>query len=425
VESTRELLDVCLYLSNMDRAKLPRGNRVAIVGFGGGGGVLSADLCARRELDNPALTDITRKHLAPTVPSIASVANPLDLTPDMFGSEWLPKFPAALDTIAADPQIDMLFLPLSAMARGAADVSRNIAEFSARSPKPVFVAWQLAPAEGLRVLRDHGMHVFPEPASAIGVMGKLARHAAALQTARRAEVEPLAFRWAGHATVNGSGNAPHVISEDACHRLLAAAGLPVAPGWLATSDAEALEAAKGVGFPVALKGISAQVTHRAATGLLALDLRNGAEVEAAYRELSKCAAEKKIALDGIYVQHMIKGPLELLVSAFRDPIFGVMIVCGAGGNLAEIVDDVTLERAPFDAAHAAHVLERLRIVQRASKIDPAADVTAPANFVARLSQFAAIAPWKRFVLEVNPVKWHTGGVTAVDGLLVVEDPGEL
>ena len=125
-------------------------------------------------------------------------------------------------------------------------------------------------------------------------------------------------------------------------------------------------------------------------------------------------------LEGVYVQHMAGGGVELLVSAFRDPVFGVMVSCGAGGNLTELIDDVTLERAPVDEASALHMLERLRIVRRART--PDADPRPAAAFVARFSRLAVTAPWRRFVLEVNPIKVTLEGVAAVDGLLVVEEP---
>ena len=172
-----------------------------------------------------------------------------------------------------------------------------------------------------------------------------------------------------------------------------------------------------------MKGISSsRYASRADAGLLALDLRDELEVREAYRALAARAAAANIPLDGLYVQHMEKGRIELLVSAFRDPIFGVMIVCGAGGNLTELINDVTLERAPFDTARAKIVLRRLRIVDRASRVDATADLDAAAGFVSRFSELAATVPWKSFVLEVNPIKWHGQSAVAVDGLLVIENP---
>src|SRR5262249_59861971 len=108
-------------------------------------------------------------------------------------------------------------------------------------------------------------------------------------------------------------------------------------------------------------------------------------------------------LEGLYVQHMVARGLELLVSAFRDPVFGVMVSGGAGGNLTELIGDVALERAPVSEAVALDLLERLRIARHVSRLAPGAELGAAARFVASFSRLAATAPWRRVVPEVNPI----------------------
>ena len=226
-----------------------------------------------------------------------------------------------------------------------------------------------------------------------------------------------------HAAL-GAPAAGTVVSEHECHRVLRAAGVATAAGRLATNEDDAVSAAVEVGLPVAMKGISAQVTHRAAAGLLALDLRSADEVRETYRRLAGKAAASGVALDGLYVQNMVRGGIEIIVSAFRDPVFGVMISCGAGGNMTEIIDDVVLARAPLDTAAAQTLLGRLRIVRGAAKLDPSARLADLAAFVAHFSDVAAASPWRQFAIEINPVKWRAGGVIAVDGLILSNVPNQ-
>ena len=350
--------------------------------------------------------------------------NPIDLTPATFQPPWIDRFPEALDTIAGDALIDALFFPLSAIAHGGPQIAAALAAFRQRCAKPLCVSWMFAPPEGLETLAKAGVHVFAEPARALEALGHAAGYGRTLDRilsapSHAARSFTAAFDWNAHVPLPTAGL---VITEDACHRILAAAGLAVARARLATSEDDASRAASEVGLPVAMKGIAAAITHRAAAGLLALDVRTDAEVRDAHRCLSARARELGVPLDGVYVQNMAGGRLELLVSAFRDPVFGVMVACGAGGNLAEIIDDVTLERAPFDEARAGAVLARLRIAQRADRVDPQASPQPVAAFLAAFSQLAASAPWRRFVLEVNPIKWQADQVTAVDGLLIIEEP---
>jgi acyl-CoA synthetase (NDP forming) len=260
------------------------------------------------------------------------------------------------------------------------------------------------------------MHVFPEYSRGVRAMSRLASYAEALD-APRSEPTASDFDWRSAAPNPRPGA---VISEHQCHAILAGAGLPVAAGRLATSEDMAVEIAGEVRFPVAMKGISDQVTHRASAGLLALSLKSEAEIRECWRRLQARAAALPAVLEGIYVQHMIAEGTELLVSAFRDPHFGVMLSLGAGGTMTELIDDVVIVPAPLDEAAAMNALNRLRIVRKAGGLPKGP--SALAAFVAQFAAIAAAAPWRRFVLEINPIKWSSNQVTAVDGLLIIEQP---
>jgi acetate---CoA ligase (ADP-forming) len=414
VDSLEELLDVAMQLSGADLSKLPRSRGVAAVTFGGGSGVLSADQCDRVGLSVPALTPETRAALEGLVPPLASTRNPVDLTPQAYQNpQWLERFPQALDVIAADPGIGMIFFQLGPMARGDLDMARMVAAFRERCAKPVVAAWPLMIEAARASLQADGVHVFPEYSRAVRTMGRLASYAEALE-APRDTIAPAGFDWTAQVANPRAGT---VISEHECHAILRCAGLPVADGRLAVTEDAAVDAARAVGFPVVMKGISDQVTHRAAAGLLALGLRSELEVREAWRALQARAAALPAALDGILVQHMMAGGAELLVSAFRDAEFGVMLSLGAGGTLTELLDDVVLVPAPLGRAAALRALRRLRVMRKAGdRLDALLD------FVCRFSALAAAAPWRRFVLEVNPVKWTGDDARAVDGLLIIEQP---
>ncbi len=193
----------------------------------------------------------------------------------------------------------------------------------------------------------------------------------------------------------------------------------VAPGRLARSQNEAVQIANEVGASVAMKGISRQVTHRAAAGLVALSLRTEDDVRDAWGRIMAQAQSRAVTLDGVYVQKMAPEGVELLLSAHRDPNFGVMVSIGAGGAMTELIDDVILASAPLDEAHAARALNRLGVVRRAGGVT--ADGVLP-RCVARFAGLVASAPWQRFVLELNPVKWTANEAVAVDGLLIISEP---
>jgi hypothetical protein len=126
--------------------------------------------------------------------------------------------------------------------------------------------------------------------------------------------------------------------------------------------------------------------------------------------------------DGLfYVQAMVPGESELLLSAFRDPAFGLFVSCGAGGVLAESIDDVALARGPLRPAGALRLLQQLRVIQGLAKLNREAEIRVLADYVAEFSTLADSIPWRGFTFELNPVRWGVSGAVAADGLLVIEE----
>ncbi len=418
VGSVEELVDVCLLLAGTPLAKAPRGPGVGVVTFGGGNGVLAADQCASHGLTTPPLDAERRAQLQPLLLAVASAANPMDLTPSTaFRAESLAKLPEAMDVLAAQPDIHSLILIVGGLAVREKEVSAVFADFWRRCPKAVAVAWPAPPVGTVQRFAEQGIPVFEEPNRALRALGRLAAYGTAMQRPKRNEtILPVPFDWAAHVP---PGTA--VISEDRCHAIMRAAGLPVAPGALATDEAEALRIAREIGLPVVMKGITPKITHRAAAGLLAVDLRTEAAVTEAFQHLRARGATLGAPLDGVYLQKMVPGGTELLVSAFRDGLFGTMISVGSGGGMTELLDDVVTARAPVDTATAADMIRRLRLSGNPKDRQGPLDTDEVAAFIARLSQLGAGAPWARFTFEVNPVKWSRQGAVAVDGLLLVDE----
>jgi acyl-CoA synthetase (NDP forming) len=419
VFSGEELVETAFLLLDDERKRIPCGRGVGIVTFGGGNGVLAVDQCAQSGLTTPALSEECVERLKPLLVSVATAANPLDLTPSTaFRAESLALLPQALDVLAAEPSIDSIIIIVGSLAVKANEISGVIREFWKRSPKPVCVAWP-APPSGVRErLAEHGIYAFTEPARGIRALSRLAASGEAVAApARRRPPEPFDFDWSRFVP---SGNGRVVLPEDRCHAILEAAGLSAAARRLVATESEAAEAAAHLGYPVVLKGISPAITHRAEAGLLAVNLASEEEVIESFRMLLERARSLRAELDGILVQAMAKGGTELLVSSFKDPLFGTMITCGSGGGMTELIKDVVTRRAPVDEADAAAMIDRLRIRENAKDNDGHYPTDAAARFVSRFSRLAVSAPWETFVFEVNPIKWSRSSAVAVDGLIILE-----
>lgn len=402
VFSVEELVEVVGHLAGrVDRAPL-RGDRVAVLSYGGGQGVLAADQCVEAGLAVPALSEPTQALLRPLAPEIASLRNPLDLTPEAFNQpKWRAAFPDLLRALAGSGEVDAVLCQLGGMAAGAAETASAVADLHASGDVPVVVQSRAYPAEAADVFRAAGIHVFGEQPAAITTLGRLA----AAVPRGTTDVPIGDVRVPDLPDVTDGA----VLGEDVVHALLAGAGLRTLRGALARTADEAASIAASIGGPVALKAVSEKITHRAKAGLLALDVTDPA---ATYDRLTARGAELDAELSGVYVEELVTGGAELLVSAFRDETFGPVVSCGAGGNATELIDDVTFAPAPLTAAGAQALLSRLRTGGFHS---PAA-----IDFLVRFSRLVAGLPWGRYVLELNPVSVTESDAVPLDGLLIVE-----
>jgi acyl-CoA synthetase (NDP forming) len=418
VYSPDEMLDVALQLASLPAGRLPRGNRVLMSSFGGGSGVIATDQCVRDGMVVPTLDAATREQLTPILTPLGSSLNPVDLTP---GSMTNPKhradLPRVLEILADAPGTDQYLFFSSGFGALASELADMFETVRRRSAKPMGISW-LAPPDGtIERLAANGVMVFTEHARLIRAAGHLVRYAADLR--HRIGVVPLDrpdFPW--HDFVRGEPG-QLVVTEDVVSRMLEAAGLPVARGRIARSADAAVQVASDVGFKVAMKAISPTITHRAAAGLVALDLATPDAVAQSFATFQARTGELGATLDGVWVQNMFRGSIELLVTAFRDQEFGVVVGCGMGGGMTEIIDDVVFTRAPIDADGAYDLLHRLRTVRRLPELLSDAQLRAAAGFIAGFSALVATAPWREFTFEVNPLKLGAGEAAAVDGLLII------
>jgi acetate---CoA ligase (ADP-forming) len=416
VNSTEEMLDVCLQLAALPAGQLPAGNRILLSSFGGGSGVIGTDQCVREGLVVEPLDSDTRARLVPILTELGSSLNPVDLTP---GSVTNPKnranLPEVLRTLIAAPGVDAMLFLCAGFGHLAPDVAAMFEALRDATGKPIYLSW-LSPPPGIAEgLAAKGIIAFNEHARAIRAAGHIARYSENMRhrIACRPELAR-AFSWQDFIAPGTD-----VVSEDLVSRILEAAGLPVARGRIARTEAEAVGAAAEVGFPVAIKAISPTITHRAAVGLVALNIDTPEGVVRTDQAFRARAAALGATLDGLWVQHMVAEGHELLVTALRDREFGVMVGCGMGGGQTEIIDDVVFTRAPIDAQGAGDLLGRLRTLRRLPELIAAERLREAAAFIAAFSALVAGAPWDDFTLEINPLKLGANGAIAVDGLLLL------
>jgi succinyl-CoA synthetase beta subunit len=210
-------------------------------------------------------------------------------------------------------------------------------------------------------------------------------------------------------------------------RLLAGAGVPVVPGGLAGSADEAVEIARQVGLPVALKVCSAQIAHKSDIGGVVLGLGSEAEVRAGYEKVRAAGlAVPSASVEGVLVTPMRTGGAELLAGVTVDPAFGPVLAVGLGGIWVEVLGEVSLRLLPVDRAEIRRMLGELRglpLLQGVRGARPA-DLDAVAEAIAGLGEAALSLDGAQNgalrALEVNPLWVNGDRVEALDVLVVTE-----
>jgi succinyl-CoA synthetase beta subunit len=193
--------------------------------------------------------------------------------------------------------------------------------------------------------------------------------------------------------------------------MLADYGVPVARTVAATDLDGVLGAAGSLGYPVALK--TATASHKTELGGVILGLDDGEALAAAYSEMAGRLGP------AVTVQEMVEPGVEMALGVVCDPQFGPLAMVAAGGVLIESLRDRRLALLPVDEARARRIIDRLqaRPLLDGVRGRPAADVTALALALARLSLLARDLGDLIGVLDVNPIIVHPHGCVAVDALV--------
>ncbi len=212
------------------------------------------------------------------------------------------------------------------------------------------------------------------------------------------------------------------LSEIESKKILDAIGIPSAiPEHADSADLAALHASK-MGFPVVLKVLSPDVTHKSEVGGVELNLKSVEEVRAAFARIRDALAKKQpgAKFEGVAVQPMAKPGLELIAGIVRDERFGPLIVVGLGGIFVELLKDTALRLAPVDAKEARAMLLSLRgaAMLQGVRGGAAVDIDAIANAIAKLSEFAAATPEIK-EMDLNPIVAYPHGIITLDARVLI------
>jgi len=395
---------------------LPRGAGLGIVTQSGGAGILMADRAEELGLPVPVLTDATQRALHQVIPGFGASGNPVDVTGQFVAEPALLR--ESVKIVLSDPQIDVGIVWLQLMDAYVDTLITIFEEIKAQVRKPFIVCWVAAPDKALHELRARGIAVLRGAEPAVNAVAALVRYAEARRQWQADQAARHALKLPKLKLPAAAGALPTLAGA----QLLQACGVTLAKCELAVNAAAADAAAKRLGYPVALKIESPDILHKTEADAVKLGLADAAAVKAAFAEVTANARRYKPAakLDGVIVQAMAQGDVELVVGLQHDPVFGVVVMAGLGGIHVEVLKDVAFRTAPVTEAEAGRMLDELksRAILAGVRGRTPVDRRALNRLISAVSLLGAAAGERLAELDLNPVLAGPAGATAVDWLMV-------
>jgi acetyltransferase len=416
----------------LSAGKRSAGPRLGIVTNGGGAGVLAADRAGDLGLDLAQPSAKTLDTLNAVLPPYWSNGNPVDILGDAKPETYGTAVRASIE----DSNFDGVLVMLTPQAMTEADdAARAMLDGIPKGTrKPVLACWmgETSVASARDLLSGAGVPDFTTPERAVEAFSYLTRHELnrrlALETpGPLSELDPPDLEGARMIIAGALAEGRDMLSDIESKAVLRAFRIPVNTTLEADSPSKALIAAETVGFPVAMKINSPQITHKSDVGGVRINIMDAGDVRSAYREMVEAveAARPDAEIRGVTVEAMarVEDARELVVGANRDPIFGPSILFGAGGTMVEVLRDSAVSLPPLNEVLANRLINRTRVSRLldAFRERPAVDRRAVIDVLLRISDLVCELPEVE-EFDINPLFAGPGGVLAVDARIRIRRP---
>ena len=425
VEEIEDLFDASEALS---RVSSPRGPKLGIVTNAGGPGVMASDRLLALGGELAELSPETDARLQECLPSFAARGNPVDVGGDADAE----RYAAAAAALIDDPNCDGVLAILTPQAMSyPTQTAQSLIEVAKRHPrKPLLTSFmgEIKVAEGIRLLRTAHVPTFDTPEDAVRAYLYMYQYTKSLATLYETPADILPQFNPDRDRVKKiflevSRQERSTLSEIEAKEVLEAYGIPVVKTVLATSPEECAKMAEEIGFPVAIKILSHDITHKSDVGGIALNVRSAPEAAKQFTKITErvAAAAPKAKLLGVTVQAMSRGGYEVIIGSRKDNTFGPALMFGMGGTGVELYRDVAVDFPPLNQALARTIISDTKVSQllRGYRGGTPVDMDALEQALVKVSYLLVDFP-EIIEMDVNPLQVRPDGLHALDARLMIE-----
>lgn len=401
VDTMDELFD---YATAFSKQPLPK-EGLAIVSNAGGPAIISTDACSKMGIKMADITSI-RPQIDEVIPPWGSSRNPVDIVGDADYN----RFRNVLERVLGHENVGSVIVMCTPSGTLDYDgLAGVIVEMSKKYNKTI-LASLMGLDEGItnrQILADGGVPYYTYAEGAVRALKAMLRFS---EWASKDPGEVAKFEASGEKASEILDRAVREerssLLEEEGQQILQAYGLPLPKSELARNAAEAVEAAKSIGFPVVMKIVSPQITHKSDAGGVRINLAGEAEVEAAFAEITANARkyDAKADINGCLVVEMVRGGKEIIIGCKQEPGMGPMLMLGMGGIYVEILKDVTFRLAPVTVQEARGMIDSIKTRKLLEGVrgEKPSDLDGLAECIQRVSQMVTENDRIR-ELDMNPV----------------------
>lgn len=429
-----------LYMQGWTLATQPplSGRRIGVMTNSGGPSTAISYTCDLVGLDVPRFSDKLQEEIKSMIEPHASAVNPVDLTFDTGMEKLVITIPEIMirsgevDAIVMHGAMNSGFLreiyshaqdflegiSLEDFLAAAGQVIPRAFDLPHQHKTPLLMSTFFDHEDNYtRGYQDTNTPVFFSPESAARAMGALYRYKLIKERARGGQITPPSVSEQAQSIIRQSlNNGQRALDEHKAKQLLACYGLPVTREIPAKTKKKSAEAARELGYPVALKACSWEIMHKSGKGLIALNIKNEAQLKRAFCSIQKAAGYAVPVL----VQEMIAGGRELLVGMTRFAGFGPCVVFGLGGIFTEALADTTVRLAPLTAADAQEMFTEIRAGRLLADFRglPPVDGDRLAEIIQAVGNIALLHP-EIDEIDLNPIIISGSAPVIADALIVL------
>ena len=432
VSNVDELFDMAEVLSN---CPMPRGNRVAILSEGGGDNSIAADNAETYGMEVPVLSQETQEKMKPFLLQGMPASNPIDY--GGTAEENPHMITECVKVCMEDNQVDGIYI--TGFFGGFKDIiaphvaeleeqtSRDLVDLVKEHKKPLVVHTSFARGKikSLDILKEAGVPVMESSDRSTQCMGALMKFAINREKISRMHIpggkpktRPAVKAIFKKAQDEKRSNLLETESRD----LLKEYGIPLPDAELACDCKKALEVARKISYPLAMKVVCPDIIHKSDAGGIKLDLKNEKDVEKAFEEIveNACKLTTKERVIGTLISPMVAKGQECIIGMIRDPQFGPVIMFGLGGIFVEVLKDVSFRVAPLAEEDIDQMIMDIKGYKVLTGIRGEApkDIKAIKGILSKISEIAIDNP-EINEIDLNPVIVHEKGISIVDSRVIL------